>query len=77
MRTGVKKSGFGRHLGNKYSKVKQSIGNKDTFLSHEGLISAHKPSSSMLIENNTSNTTNGQYIPNIKKSFVLERKRRF
>ena len=77
MRTGVKKSGHGRHIGNKYSKVKHAIGNKDSFLSPDGLITPNKPQSSMLIENNTSNTTNQQYVPNIKKSFILEKRRRF
>jgi hypothetical protein len=33
--------------------------------------------SSMAIENNSSNISMGAYVPNIKKSFILEKRRRF
>jgi hypothetical protein len=77
MRTGLKKTGFGRHVGNKYSKVKHSLGDKNSFLAVDGVMIANKPQVSTLIEDNKSNTTNQQYVPNIKKSFILERKRKF
>ena len=89
MRTGLKKTGFGRHVGNKYSKVKHSLGDKNSFLAVDGVMIANKPHSSLgvsdpqtskvstLIEDNKSNTTNQQYVPNIKKSFILEKRRKF
>jgi len=77
MRTGIKKTGFGRHVGSKFSRLKHSVGDKNSFLAVDGIMAANKPQVSTLIEDNKSNTTNQQYVPNIKKSFILERKRKF
>jgi hypothetical protein len=76
MRVGVKKSGLGRHIGVKVHRISQSIGDKDTFMTSTGLM-APSQKSSMAIENNSSNISMGAYVPNIKKSFILEKRRRF
>lgn len=77
MRTGIKKSKSERVLGQKYSKAKHALGNKDSFLSNDAVMIPNKQQTLTLIEDHKSNTTNQQYVPNIKKSFVLEKRRRF
>ena len=76
MRVGVKKSGLGRHIGVKVHRLSHSIGDKDTFMASSGLMTPNQKSS-MAIENNSSNISMGAYVPNIKKSFILEKRRRF
>ena len=76
MRVGVKKSGLGRSIGVKVHRLSQSIGDKDTFLAPNGVMTpSHK--STTAIEDNSSNISMGAYVPNIKKSFILEKKRRW
>jgi hypothetical protein len=81
MRHGVKLSGYAKNIGHKHQKIKQRMGDKDSFLSSDGIMTPNKQvvyHGAYPIEQLASNTTNQQYIPNIKKSsFVLEKKRRF
>ena len=76
MRVGVKKSGLGRHVGVKVHRLSHSVGNKDTYMTPNALMTPSQKSSTE-IENNSSNISMGAYVPNIKKSFILEKKRRF
>lgn len=80
MRHGVKLSGYAKNVGHKHQKIKHRMGDKDSFVTPDGIMYPNKQvvyKGTYPIEDMKSNTTNQQYVPNIKKSFVLEKKRRF